>query len=144
METEEALLFWSGIPILLSYKYDICILIDDILPMLEILFSNLSGEYSICFPSNSFRVDWELQWQDGLLTIDSAWHEVKGDASLLNENTQLKIGLSSFLVEWKPLLQKIISSLELSQVKIKVYEEFTRLCQIESRIDLYPFEWINS
>lgn len=134
METEEALLVWSGIPILLSYKYDICILIDDLLPMLEILLRNRSGQYSICFPSNTFRVDWALQWQDGLLTIDSAWHEVNGDKSLLNENSQLNIGLPSFLAEWKSLLQKIISSLELSQVKIVNHEEFTLLRQITDDI----------
>ena len=134
METEDAVIFWNGIPVLLSYKYDICILIDDILPMLESLQSNMSGQYSICFPSNSFRVDWEFEWQNGFLKIDSFWHEIKGDKAQLNKHAGLKIELSSFLTEWEPLLQKIISSLELSQVIIKDHKDFTRLCQIKDDI----------
>ena len=112
LNTEFAVMLWNYVPVLLSYKYDFSIIIDDILLMLEAIRSEESGELSIHWPSNTFACIWQLNWADGHIAISSEWRDVIGDTeSLLNQRDNVNISIESFLAEWKKVLDNIIKAL---------------------------------
>lgn len=86
MDTEDAILSWNGVPAALSYKYDISVMIEDILEMLFCISKGSSGSMVISWPSNTFRADWELSWSENHLSGHSVWHEMTGGVeAILNE-----------------------------------------------------------
>jgi hypothetical protein len=58
LHTERALLVWNHIYIPICYKYDLSILIDDIIPLLTFLLEHEEGEYRVNWGSNTFHSDW--------------------------------------------------------------------------------------
>lgn len=62
LDAEDAVMIWKGEEISLGYKYDVSIILEDILHMLDTLTGAESGQQRIAWPSNSFRCDWTMKW----------------------------------------------------------------------------------
>src|SRR5258705_95085 len=69
METEDAIIVWNQSLIPISYKYDLSVMIDDVLPMLARLLDRTSGSDQVNFGSDTFQTDWSLNWTEGDLSI---------------------------------------------------------------------------
>ena len=109
--TEKAYLQWNWISIPLCYKYDISILIDDIVPMINELVAKGAGDYELTWPSDTFRATWRLSWQGGDLEIQAAWESVVGGHDIvkaLNNTPFLKMSKNGFLGEWASLLENVV------------------------------------
>ena len=100
---------WHHICIPLSYKYDVAIIFDDIIYMVEQLLDNPSGELTIAWPSNAFRTEWRICWTDDRVVVASSWEQIpgKGVAASLNLAGELKLSKCQFLGEWAELVRKI-------------------------------------
>ena len=114
MMTEDAFIILNTIYIPLNYKYDVSCMIEDILIMLSRIRKDQSnGNLEINWPSNTFACKWELQWNEGLLCINSNWNTVSGHTvQMLNEKNNIKTSIIEFLSEWKMLLEVLIKNLD--------------------------------
>ncbi|RKZ45145.1 MAG: hypothetical protein DRR16_29395 [Candidatus Parabeggiatoa sp. nov. 3] len=104
---------WNGVYIPLGYKYDLSVMMEDILVMLEKLGKSSSGMHKVHWPSNTFSSIWNLQWEENHLEIDTKWFSLVGyTEALLLQRSVLKIDKNSFTQEWKRLLGNILLALE--------------------------------
>ena len=114
MLTENAFLVWNYISIPLNYKYDISIIIEDVLQMLKtIRESSDGGKLEVSWPSNTFACDWTLIWDKSDLLIKANWRNVVGNTEhLLNASGDVNISVIEFASEWKMVLEVLIKGLE--------------------------------
>lgn len=120
--SEKVIITWNNIYIPLSYKYDISIMVDDIVYMLKSVLSSEEGDIKFDWPSNTFDVNWQIHWDKELLRIESHWNEVLGGLTeLLNKKNNVQLKKSDFLNEWKMLLQKLNTHLKEAQLENSKY-----------------------
>jgi hypothetical protein len=119
MDTEAAILIWNRVPVRLSYKYDVSVIIDDVLPMIDAVLSSPSGAYQAGWGSNSFNGRWTLHWGAGSIALYATWLSVTGDyEDLLTSRSSLTIARNAFLREWQSLLSTVARALERSGIQI--------------------------
>jgi hypothetical protein len=111
LSTDFALLVWNNVYIPLTYKYDISVIINDIIAMLGAVVARDEGSITVFWPSNTFCTRWALTWSATDLAITTTWESVIGGTeSMLNKMPSLNLDKNTFLLEWKPLLDKIKQS----------------------------------
>ncbi|SFF40258.1 hypothetical protein SAMN04487969_13421 [Paenibacillus algorifonticola] len=109
--TENVVIKWNYVPILLSYKYDISIMIDDILEILEVIKED-SGTKTVYWASNTFAHVWHLSWDSTQLVINAEWGDIAGGMELLLQNSgNVTLKRQSFVSEWKRVLRNLITAL---------------------------------
>ncbi|CAM4107962.1 hypothetical protein [Saccharibacillus endophyticus] len=140
---EHAVLVWNHIPILLSYKYDLSCMIEDLLLIIEELQSRHSGELTNHWVSNTFAHEWRFEWSDNRLTIESKWGEIgNGLDELLRRSGPVTLDIEAFMGEWKRVLENVIEALRQAGHEEAESEEMTRLVKVWSSIEaegiLYP------
>jgi hypothetical protein len=112
LRTDFALLGWNDVYVPLTYKYDISIIISDILSMLDSILASDAGSFAVYWPSNTFCARWILTWSATELHIATTWDSVIGGTeSMLNNVPDLDLEKNAFLSEWKPLLRKVRESI---------------------------------
>jgi len=112
MMAERAIISWNNTYIPVCYKYDLGVMIDDILYMLNCIRSADSGQVAIAWPSDTFRSDWEISWDENMISIFAKWETMLGHVeSLLNESNSLTVSKMAYQSEWKKLLEVVINSL---------------------------------
>jgi hypothetical protein len=110
--TEDMIIMWKTICIPIGYKYDMSLMIDDILNILETLRMRVSGEISVHWPSNSFACKWDLTWDSNKLVIRSEWENVIGKTeNLLEQSGHIVTTKEIFQSEWKRVLKNVIDGL---------------------------------
>jgi len=113
LNTEYMVMVFNYIPVLLSYKYDISIIIDDILKILSSIRTKEIGYLRVNWPSNTFCAIWDLEWNDSTISINTEWTTVIGETEkLLNDHCKLTVDKLEFAYEWKKVLHNIINALE--------------------------------
>jgi hypothetical protein len=133
--TEDVILIWNWIPVKINYNADLSVMIEDIMIMLSNIISSDRGNIRTYFGANTFRVEWLITWANGIIEIYANWDSVAGSyENLLNSRNYFNSSVKDFLNEWKALLRKIISSIELSGVQIIDKDEFVRLKYLETNI----------
>lgn len=111
--TENAILMWNHIAIPLSYKYDISYMVNDILTLLNCLMSEQQGERTIHWLPDTFRCDWEIQWNKQKINISSHWESTVGHLeTILNINSKISMTINEFMQEWKKILEIVIEGLK--------------------------------
>ena len=112
LNTERAFLNWNYVYVPLSYKYDLSLMIDDVIGLIETIAGNARGTTSIHWPSNTFAATWTLAWNDEHLTIDAEWRSVSGNVEqLLSARPHIVLRTGEFLAEWKRPLDIILKAL---------------------------------
>src|SRR5438067_2089483 len=113
LEAEYALLTWNWIYVPLSYKYDLSLMVDDIIALVEAMTSEEGGHKSIRWPSNTFAATWNIDWKGGEATITATWECVIGSTEgLLNSRPIVVVGFRDFVREWRRPLEVVTSALE--------------------------------
>ncbi len=136
MDTEDAILNWNGVPIALSYKYDISVIVDDLIEMLSVITSSSVGEHSVSWPSNTFRASWRLTWGEGLLTCAATWHSVSGGVEeLLAQTGSISMPTADFLAEWRAPLERVIGGLRKAGYRPEFLAAFDQAQQIARRLE---------
>lgn len=83
--TEDAIINWNHVYVPVSYKYDLSVMVDDVLQIIEALQSSPQGRLVNHWPSNTFAASWEIDWKDGMLKIHSEWTSVVGSCWIRRE-----------------------------------------------------------
>lgn len=131
--TERAYIIWNGIPVSLDYRYDLCVMIDDILFLLKRLLAEEEGTQHVCFASQgTFEADWQVRWTQKTIEVKSDWKNVQGQIQNLlnqqkNQNNAISMEKTAFLCEWKMLLLVVVSALENSSIVVKNEDEVSQL-----------------
>lgn len=113
LHQEHLIIYWNHVAIPVSYKYDLSVIVDDILELIEFLLDENATEKTLQWASNTFRASWVLRKDKDQLTIDSNWESISGNIEpLLNERSTLEISLADFLAEWKEVLKVSYSLVE--------------------------------
>jgi hypothetical protein len=139
LETERAYISWNWINVPLSYKYDVSVIVDDVVSMLSGLLSSDTGECAVTWPSSVFHATWDLRWRGDELTIRSHWEAVSGGGrieALLNAHSDLKVSRPEFLGEWASLLAAVVDGLSSRYLPKSVTEELDEARRVLSRIAL--------
>lgn len=118
LDTADAVLQWNEVSIPISYKYDLSVIFEDVL---EILESCLDGKTTeICFGSDTFNSDWAVKPQDGMVSISTYWHSVVGDTeSDLNKNSDLVVPKMYFLLQWSRLVEMALSGVRQTDLNLQ-------------------------
>ena len=105
-DSEDAYLNWNGVRIALNYKYDVSVIISDIVAMMDMLLEQPDGEGVIEWPSSSFRATWRMSWSKGQLSISADWETITGAIeSKLRSVARLEAPLDDFIAEWAELVR---------------------------------------
>ncbi len=119
METEDAILFWNRVPVRLEYRYDVPVLLDDLIPLLEEVQNPAFSQTQVHWGSDAFSTEWNIVRDGDSLRIDSHWDSIHGSYEfLLNDRSQLTVGIDSFVSEWLKVLRRITSDLVICHVQL--------------------------
>ncbi len=119
METPDAKLNWGGQWLNINYKYDASVIVPDVIELLERCVAGKDGRLRVCFGSNTFRVDWDVNFRGDLVSVISLWECVSGaSVAILNAVGQLAIGRERFMGEWLKLLGRIVVDLESTPITL--------------------------
>ena len=134
MDTDDCIIEFNLYKIHLQWKYDISIIFDDIIILLDHILSNNYTELIIHWPSDTFRTDWVIKKDNSNIYIHSQWGNIiGGNVKYLNENNKLKVNEVKFLHEWNKILKKVICALNSSGYPDK--EEFVHVKCLSRYID---------
>ncbi|MEU8124660.1 hypothetical protein AB0C21_38615 [Spirillospora sp. NPDC049024] len=134
MGTEDAILFWNWVPVQLEYRYDIPVLLDDLVPLLEDVQNPEISQTEVYWGSDTFSAEWNIVRDGDSLRIDSRWDSVHGSyESLLNDRSQLTVKIDSFVAEWLKVLRRITSDLAARHVRLEDDDIATRAKKLLSK-----------
>ncbi|MFC0598340.1 hypothetical protein [Streptomyces palmae] len=120
MSTEDAILFWNRIPVRLEYRYDIPVLLDDLVPLLEEVQDPTFSQKLVHWGSDTFSTEWHIARDGDSIRIDSRWHSIHGGYEfLLNDRSRLTVGIESFVAEWLKVLRRITADLAICHVQLE-------------------------
>ncbi len=108
MHTEDACLVWDRIFVPLSYRYDLSVIINDILCIIKNLRKADSGAFHTYFPSDTFHCGWRFTWSGDDLRIEAIWDSLSGnlhDHDVLS--AEIQVSRSCFIGEWVELLRVV-------------------------------------
>ncbi|MDC0710856.1 hypothetical protein POL68_20445 [Stigmatella sp. ncwal1] len=125
---DQAFLEWSDLKFRLGYKYDLSIMLDDIVAMVLEVDSSEAGTYELDWPSSGFPYHWTLRWNGNEMEIVARARDEPG-AKDLTGREQIHIDRRGFLQEWQTLLRLILSCLENAGYGCGSLEGDTRLRQ---------------
>ncbi|GAA4325937.1 hypothetical protein BJY14_006153 [Actinomadura luteofluorescens] len=134
MDTEAAILFWNRVPVRLEYRYDIPVLLDDLVPLLEEVQDPEVPQTEVYWASDTFSAEWNVARDGDSLRIVSRWESVHGSyESLLNDRSQLTVRIDSFVAEWLKVLRRITSDLAARHVRLEDDDIATRAQMLLSK-----------
>lgn len=134
LESEYAFVIWCGIFVPLNYKYDISIIVDDIVHIVKEITKNETGDICVFWPSSTFRADWTITWNKESVRISAKWHSVIGGIEIvLNSFPEIKLTKENFVSEWCEILRFINSQAVNAKNSREFYEIETILNKNKKR-----------
>lgn len=116
---EDAVLVWNRVPIRLTYRYDIAVLLDDLVPLLEEVRRPEFSGAGVFWGSDTFSAEWELTREGGDLRIRARWHSTLGNhESSLTERGDVTVGAQEFVGEWSRILRRVVTDAEAGSVEL--------------------------
>lgn len=67
--TESMVLFWNGCCFPLGYKYDMSLMVDDLLSLLQSVSGAGAGQASVEWPTNGYACAWDVGWAGSRLRV---------------------------------------------------------------------------
>lgn len=120
MENEDATLVWNRVPVRLGYRFDLAVMLDDLVPLLEVVQEPGFTGARVHWGSDTFNAEWTIHDAGGALRIESNWNSVSGGyAFLLNERSRVTVGVGWFVTEWLKVLRRITSDVGVHGVCLK-------------------------
>lgn len=121
LATEFLLIVWNGVYVPLTYKYDVSVIIDDVLRLVSCIRDAEEGQLTLDWPSSTFRSRWVLAWSKSQVNVHARWESVIGGTeSLLNDVPTITVDKVDFLSEWVVMLEMVSKSVRERSVGVKV------------------------
>lgn len=137
MLTESMFMTWKGHQIHLSYKYDLSVIIEDLLELIDEL-QLPTGEQEVFWGSDTFNGCWKLRWKDGQLKVQADWRDVGAGLEKLLA-TELAIPVGHFVAEWKRPLGIVYSALKAAEYTV---EQLPGLQTLKDVYEALPHEGV--
>ncbi|MEV4433427.1 hypothetical protein [Streptomyces sp. NPDC049585] len=119
-EVEAAVLVWNLVPIRLSYGYDVAVMVDDLVPLLEEVQDPGFSATDVFWGPDTFTAEWKLIREGDSLRIRSRWCSVLGGyESLLSERGDVVVGATVFIDEWCKILRRIVADIEAASMELE-------------------------
>lgn len=133
--TENGIIIWNGIYVPISYKYDVSIMISDVIKMLQAIQENEKGDMEICWSSDTFDSLWNIKWNSSDIEITAKWNNVMGGlVEILNSKPFIKVDKKEFVFEWKMMLETIKKALNNAGYTELILPDFKDLNTILNQI----------
>lgn len=108
MDADDAVVLWNDIPIPLNYKYDLSVILDDVLNVLNHCLKDM--EIKTWFASNTFTTQWIIDTQNEIVKVHANWRSVVGKhENRLNKVPDIEVSKIHFLQQWSGILETAIS-----------------------------------
>jgi hypothetical protein len=108
---ERAFLEWNGLTLPLSYKYDISVMLEDIIEMVLAVRKTESGMFQVDWPSSGFPFHWAIKWNASEVEVHAQPRHEPGAVDLVGREG-VRVDRGSFLGAWRALLGTVLSCLE--------------------------------
>ncbi len=137
--SESATIIWKGIYIPLSYKYDLSVIIVDLIDILNNLILLENGRHEINWPSNSFSAIWTFYWGNkDNLEIDAKWEFLTGGIEiLLSRHRKISLNKIEFIYEWKQIFFNVIKGLKKAGYDEESIPEMKKLIKLFNEIESF-------
>lgn len=133
METVDAVLLWHGHQIRIGYKYDVSVILEPLVDMLEACLES-SPEHTF-FGSDTLTADFRLSYRDEEVVISANWESTLGPPlSVLNQEPTVIIKKTRFLECWARLLSVTANAVRESNIASYVREDLASLDNLLNRI----------
>lgn len=111
-DTDHLILSWNLVPIALSYREDVYVLVDDVVMLLERLRDPATETARVHWGSSSFRAEWWLRREGRDLVVDARWDSTAGSyEALLNARAHLRVETATFTRAWLTLLRRLVEDI---------------------------------
>jgi hypothetical protein len=80
-----ARLGWNGVSVPLSYKYDLSIIVHDVVALVQQLRTCPTGSFFINWPSNTFQGSWRVTTAGGRVQVTASWDSVSAQDGPLED-----------------------------------------------------------
>lgn len=119
LETADARVIWCGTSLPLSYKYDVSVIMEDVIGMLEWCHGRNAGRLQVNFGSDTFNADWALQLGTDSVVVTAQWNSVVGDCEKrLNESPLVMIGRSDFSDDWLRVVRRAVDGVDAARIRL--------------------------
>jgi hypothetical protein len=136
MDTERMIMVWNYVHIPLGYKYDVSLMVDDIIVLCNDILRAQEGRRRVHWPSNSFAVIWDLVWDAGTVAVNAQWNRVVGGTeSVLASKSSISIQRVDFLAEWKRPMEVVENALRMAGY---TPEQIPRLVDLHNMVVRLP------
>jgi hypothetical protein len=130
MEADNAVVVWNDLSIPLNYKYDLSVILDDVLDILNHCLED--KKIKTWFASNTFTAQWTVDTHDEIVEVQSDWRAViSKNTNQLNQVPSISVPKMYFLKQWSGLLETALAGV---QRTILVIEDTQSLRDAESII----------
>lgn len=110
LDDEDAKLEWNGIVFSLNYKYDLGMMVDDVVSMLKTMIAAAEGNMTIEWVSTGFPFAWRIDWLDDRAKV-SAVSRDPGSGQKMFGLEVMETSKHEFIQEWRSVLQIIKAKL---------------------------------
>jgi hypothetical protein len=120
MQTEDAVLHWYNAKISVGYKYDLSVIVEDIVDMLEFVTSAVQGTIDVAFPSDTFSSTWKLECSAPGMVAHVAWESLSRNerAAAVAQPRSVSLSRQDFSAQWLKLLEVAVRAVRESGVEI--------------------------
>lgn len=108
LDTADAVLTFGDDSFALNYKYDISLMIDDLLELILAITSIQPGKRTIAFATSGFPYQWDVEWDGANIQIRSEPLDKSRD--LPNPLDAIVTSIDFFLDQWRPMFRLINSA----------------------------------
>ena len=130
MEAENAEIRWNNIPIPLNYKYDLSVILPDVLDVLK--HCQEDKKIKTWFASNTFTTQWTVDTKNEMVEVHADWRSVVSKNTIqLNKVPDISVPKSHFLKQWAGLIETALAGVKRTVI---VIEDTQQLHEAESLI----------
>lgn len=106
LNDEDAELEWNGVVFSLNYKYDLGMMVDDVVSMLRTILATSEGNMVIAWVSTGFPFTWRIDWSEDRIRLSATSRD--SDAGLrISGLEELETSKKQFVREWQSVLAMI-------------------------------------
>jgi len=138
MGTERAILVWNNMYVPLGYKYDLSLMVDDVIGLLEVMMASSQSKRRVSWASNTFASVWDIEWGSGKVSVQTQWNRVVGGTeSILMGKPSVSVPEEDFLAEWKRPLEIVRDALRGAGYIHQQIPQMRRLEQVVVQLPRY-------
>lgn len=134
MSSEDARMFWGGINVPINYKYDISVMYEDIVELLQSCLNDESATVYFC--SNTFAGTMSIHPVFESFRVTGKWEALSGGKETeLNKIPELTVNKSFFMLSWCGPLREVLRVVGRSNLRIRLKRELDELQKLLSRVE---------